>query len=636
MRRYRSKKLITVGFGVILTLLITLAALWLRDIHTNRMRLNALASEQLKTNLITTMRDSTHRRAISLQRLPYLSDPFDRDDEYLRFREMGSRFLKARDELFSMDLSEEEQTRWDEVREVMNEGGRIQQQVLQLIMDAQDMPAAIALAQEKLVATQDKFVNKISEILETQRIRVDTETELAKTQNQTTFTLLGLLLSVGLLLGWFTIFVVRRTGYTEHVLREQANIIRALYNVTSMSNVPLQTQITEMLKLGNSFLETTLGVINVFNLSKNEVQCIYAFPDEPQELPLGQTRPLEQTYCSLIVRELKPIAIANAANSHHRYQGYYRSEGIQTYIAAPLFINGALFGSVNFVAEKPRPNEFRETHLDILQMIASWIAVALQRQNAQEQLNTAKEAAEAANSTKSAFLANMSHELRTPLNAIIGYAELLFDNAQDKQDTHTVGDLAKIIKSGRHLLALIDDVLDLSKIEAGRMKLKLEPVTIRPILDEIATDLHLDLVKHDNQLTFDNPNPGLEVYADRLRVKQVLFNLISNANKFTNNGKIRLSIQEQEEGGAHWIVFEVNDNGIGMSKEKMDKVFIAFTQTNSTISKRYGGTGLGLAISRLFCQLMGGDIAVRSELGVGSTFTLRLPVAEAIPKSDAA
>ncbi|HET9708755.1 MAG TPA: GAF domain-containing protein [Gemmatimonadales bacterium] len=244
------------------------------------------------------------------------------------------------------------------------------------------------------------------------------------------------------------------------------------------------------------------------------------------------------------------------------------------------------------------------------------------------ELLTARREAEAANETKSRFLASTSHELRTPLNAIIGYSEMLQEQAaEDGQDDYAA-DLGKIHSAGQHLLAVINDILDLSKIEAGKMELYLETVAVRPLVDDVVTTVRQLIAKHGNRFELHAADDLGSIRADATRLRQVLLNLLSNASKFTTEGRIALAVGRDD---GH-LTFRVSDTGIGMTEEQMGRLFQAFAQAEASTASKYGGTGLGLAISRRLCQMMGGDIAVASRPGKGSTFTVRLPLAGVVPE----
>ncbi len=241
------------------------------------------------------------------------------------------------------------------------------------------------------------------------------------------------------------------------------------------------------------------------------------------------------------------------------------------------------------------------------------------------ELEEARRGAEVASQEKSRFLASMSHELRTPLNAIIGYSEMLIEDANDLDKPGFVADLGKIMGSGRHLLALINDVLDLSKIEAGKMELYIEPVSVKQLLVDVESTVAPLIAKKGNRLTVTASVEPDEIETDKTKLRQNLFNLLSNAAKFTENDEIRLSVNRSLESGGDWLEFSVSDNGIGMTHEQQAKLFQAFVQVDSSTTRNYGGTGLGLAITRHFIKMMGGTIDVESEFGKGSTFRFRIP-----------
>jgi signal transduction histidine kinase/DNA-binding response OmpR family regulator len=245
--------------------------------------------------------------------------------------------------------------------------------------------------------------------------------------------------------------------------------------------------------------------------------------------------------------------------------------------------------------------------------------------NILEDLEEAKQGALEATKAKSNFLANMSHELRTPMNAILGYSEMLMEDAEDQGQEDFIPDLQKIHTAGKHLLGLINEILDLSKIEAGKMELFLESFDVAGMINEVASTLRPLVDKNANTLQVHlAPDLGA-MHADLTKVRQSLFNLLSNASKFTEKGTITLDAEPVVRDGARWIAFRVADTGIGMTPEQLDKLFQPFVQADASTSRKYGGTGLGMTITQLFIKMMGGEMNVASEPGAGTTFTVLLP-----------
>ena len=300
---------------------------------------------------------------------------------------------------------------------------------------------------------------------------------------------------------------------------------------------------------------------------------------------------------------------------------YQRGDGTLMWMdivgAAMRAPDGTLTGAVVIVIDIDARKQAEEAQAAITAQLAERTREA----------EAALEAAEAANRAKSAFLANMSHELRTPLSAVIGYTELLEEDAGDSGDTTVLGDLGRIKSNAKHLLSLINDVLDLSKVEANKMEIVAEEIDVAAFSrDAVATVDALARTK-SNRLTLTLAEPLGTMRSDAMKLRQCLFNLLSNASKFTQNGTIDLTVERERGDDGDWLVFAVADTGIGMTADQIARLFQRFSQADETTTRRFGGTGLGLALSRAFSRLLGGDIGVTSEFGKGTRFTLRVPAA---------
>jgi signal transduction histidine kinase len=351
-----------------------------------------------------------------------------------------------------------------------------------------------------------------------------------------------------------------------------------------------------------------------------------AYVDYMRQHPIAPSR---GTIAGRTVLECKPVHVPDIkADPDYTMLEAQRLGGFRTMLGVPLLRNGMPIGVMTLLRNIVEP--FSDKQIELATTFADQAVIAIENVRLFDEIQDKSRQLAEASQHKSQFLANMSHELRTPLNAIIGVSEMLREDTEAlKQDTEP---LDRVLGAGRHLLALINDILDLSKIEAGRMELNLASFSLAPVIDEVVKTIEPLAAKNGNQVAVHYDGEIGTVRADQMRLRQALLNLMSNANKFTERGTITIDAHRQQENDGDWITLAVTDTGIGMTPEQIGKLFQEFSQASSATASKYGGSGLGLVISRRFCQMMGGDITVESEGGRGSTFTIRLPRVVDAPK----
>jgi signal transduction histidine kinase len=451
-----------------------------------------------------------------------------------------------------------------------------------------------------------------------------------------------------------------RTAALEQEVRtrQQAeNDERALASLTSAVGLALTrgTELRTMLQQCTEALVKHLdaGLARIWTLNDAERMLeMQASAGTHTQLDGPQSKvPVGVLSVGMIALERTPqLSPAEQIDPHLDDALWARREGMVAFAGYPLLVDSKLVGVMTIFSRR----EFSSSVQDTMAAVADGVAVGIERKRAEAELNrrakdleeaheiqrsntqqlsalvdqlrVTQRHAEAATRAKSDFLASMSHELRTPLNAIILYSELLQEEAADHGQQGSITDLQKIQSAGKHLLELINDILDLSKIEAGKMSLAIETFDIRTMLDELLDTAAPLVQKNNNRLNVHCEDTLGSMDSDLTKTRQILLNLLSNAGKFTRDGTIALDVRHSTMAGRPCVEFAVTDTGVGMTQAQTEKIFEPFTQADVTTTRKYGGTGLGLALVSRFCQLMGGSVAVQSAPGEGARFVVRLPL----------
>ena len=412
-------------------------------------------------------------------------------------------------------------------------------------------------------------------------------------------------------------FFVTSLAQREQGLRESVAELRALGEVTQAvnSSVDIETVLTTIVAKATQLSGTEAGAMYVFDDAKQEFQLRATYGlDEPivDELRRSHIR-IGQTGISEAVESGVPIQVADIQNDPTVTLDVIVRAGFRALLYVPLLGTEKIVGAL--VVRRKQPGEFATSTIELLQTFAAQSVLAIQNARLFSEVAEKSRALAVASSNKSQFLSSMSHELRTPLNAIIGLTDMLVANAARFSTEKALEPLKRIHNAGIHLLGLINQVLDLSKIEAGKLELAPESVNLMPLIDEVIGTARQLAEQNNNRLVIEAQDNLGTLTVDPMRLRQILLNLLSNACKFTKAGRGQAARHARLGNGSDWVELAVTDTGIGMTPEQQAKLFEEFTQADASTAQRFGGTGLGLAITRKLARMMGGDVTVTSEHG---------------------
>ena len=615
--------------------MILLMVLWVNNLLENEQLMDEMVSESVEAHDITKLLNAVHLQTKAVQTLKEARSPQEKSEAYLQIKSHGKIFGNITRLLLSKPKEDVKQKTLEEISAHLKMSEDFVEQADILIASGQKEKAYQSIIDESEHFQQHLMGNVSSllsnELLDASQNEINNTYTQVQKKNEATYMLLFFFGWISLFLSLFIISIIKRSVASETATVEQGERLRDLYEATSLSGISLDEKISETLRLGCRVLGMEIGKLGRQDPAMNTSTFMNTIAPEEMAAKRGLVLPLDKTFCQITFNSDGPISMHHVSESRFKNHPAASFLGMEAYIGTTILVNDEKFGTVNFSNRKPRNKPFSSTDEDFVNLLGKWISITIEQQITEKALKIAKEEAENANHAKSAFLANMSHEIRTPLTAILGYSEMLLEDDDEKSEKEKKHEISSIIKSGSHLHNIINDILDLSKIEAGQLVVEKLKCPVIDVINEI--EFIFAPQAHEKGLTFDTkyefPLPN-DIQTDPTRLKQILFNLCSNALKFTTSGSITLSVAFLDD--ENQLQLSIDDTGIGISEIEQRNIFEPFSQADDSITRRFGGTGLGLCISKQLAQTLGGDITVKSAKGGGSNFTVTIDVG--MPKAD--
>lgn len=617
-KQQRSTNLLLLGFGLIGTFFIIFASGWIYTLYDSQNRLQHILYKKEEKMLVNELKHILHKRNMAVLRMIIRKDEFDRDDERIHMRSLGAEFIRIREKLISEYFNESEKKQWKNVGQSAGKGANIYYKLSDLLADDK----AVALLFDDLVKAQGDSAYELNKL--TMMVDEEVTKDLAEAKEINIFFsyLSGILLVLSIISGFIIIYyVVIKLRHSEKALVEYGQKIRELYNISSESGVDNREQISHMLVACCQLFNMDNVLVVKMDSNNSHKNVLYEF-GKKNKLSEYAREEIKSTLCDFSLYINDVIAIPYFSKSELFQDNCKLRKSVNSSISIPLRVNNNLYGILCFLKKETHTGKFSSEDCDLVKLVSSWMGYSIEREIYNKKQKLLKEKAESANVAKSEFLGNMSHELRTPMHAILSYSGFGVKRFSTATDDKKLGYFTRIHKSAETLLSLLNNILDLSKLEANKMEYNLKENNINEIILEVIDEF--SAMAHDNQIAFECnlEEPIYQLRFDAERIKQVIRNLVSNAIKFSKKETV-VVIQGENDGVL--FVFSIIDQGIGIPESELIDVFEKFKQSSKTKTEA-GGTGLGLAICRQIIQAHQGKIWVENNPAGGVKINFTIPV----------
>lgn len=615
----RSKRLLLSSFSLIGALFVTLATGWFFSLYYTQKQLEEVIAEKQEEKFVNELKYITEERLISILKMYVYIDPFKKDDEFLFSRSLGADFIKTRKLLFDKYFNESEKKYWNSISPALRESEQRQKKIVDLIFDKKNKIARRNLI--NLFEVQDITRMELRNLANMVNTEVRDELVSSKELNNMLYYIVGLFSFVSITIGYVVIrHVVRKMNMSETALLDYGYKIRELYNISSESGVNEDEQIQHMLKKACECLgmENVLVIKSDKDITFRKVLYSHSVKSSLSHKVVGEIR---NKIGSMVLESQTNLSSADVFKDKIWGDEKNVCGMIRSFIATPFNVKKKHYGILCFANELPRSKGFTNEDNDLVKLISTWVGFSIERSMESHKQVRLKEDAQSANIAKSEFLGNMSHELRTPMHAILSYSGFGVKRHDTASNEKKLSYFVKIQKSATTLLSLLNNILDLSKLEANKMEISFDANDLNRLVEDVI-DEFFAMAQEKNVSVKSNLDKGLEyVYFDAERIRQVIRNLLSNAIKFTSF-KTTILIETMMKDSC--FIFSVEDKGMGIPDEELVDIFEKFKQSSKT-GTGAGGTGLGLAICREIIDLHQGQIWAENNSSGGAKIYFSIP-----------